>query len=227
MNRAYASSSLNDAQDNLGQVIHFAVNECHYDLDEFVSGFSGTVIAYHFEHDRYVICEKTGIELFFDICEATGKHLKSKEPDDYTLDYSPEYWTGMILATYQWYSGLSFFTINQVIKASKIRDLFDPFHEADITKSLEYLDQIFLRDKKETYLQYYRENFLYSISDISRITKIPVEILKKCEIMSDKPLINSLSGNELHSLAKLFKCKIDDLLEYIPEPIRKDEFYYS
>ncbi|MDY6321868.1 MAG: helix-turn-helix transcriptional regulator [Succinivibrio sp.] len=223
MNRAYKISSLDDAQDHLGQAFHYAANIFGLNLDAFAQSFSRTRIAALFERDRFVIAGESGIELFRDIVREAAIELDEKA--EISLDYSPEYWAGMMLAAYQWYSGLSFEAILGQIKAHEILDLFYPYHEAPPEKTLYWMDAKYLRRKTQTYFSAYRKSVLLSLEETSKLSGIPLETLKKCETMSQIPAINSLSGRELHSLSKLFDCEIGDLLEYEPEPLRADEYF--
>ena len=49
---------------------------------------------------------------------------------------SQEYWTGWILAYYQWYTGKSFRIIQKEVPIERIRDMYNPYHEMDISSAI-------------------------------------------------------------------------------------------
>ena len=59
------------------------------------------------------------------------------------LDKSPEYWAGWTLAYYQWESGKSFAEILSNVTLSELLDMYEVYHQMDISKSVEYLDSNF------------------------------------------------------------------------------------
>lgn len=63
-------------------------------------------------------------------------------PDDdiimpsYNTAKSQEYWTGWILAYYQWENGKTFEMIDKEIPICKIRNMYNPYHEMDISSAI-------------------------------------------------------------------------------------------
>lgn len=138
MIRAYDSSYLDDVRDNLGAMLDFAVNTCLYDLDGFYSWFLMTGVSDLIAEGkpRY-LAGLSGIELADVVVSRTGQLLPGHEP--YVMDLgSAEYWTGWALAYVQWYTGMSFKTLDRFgINAGTLIQLYPTLHEADDSKLLD------------------------------------------------------------------------------------------
>ena len=72
------------------------------------------------------------------LAETTGK-APDAAPQEH-FGRSREYWIGWAVAYYQWFSGRSYSDIFQVVTFYELQKLYDPLHEADITKFAEILD---------------------------------------------------------------------------------------
>ncbi len=111
MTRAYDEIYLDDAMKNLGSAFEYATIICKIDGREFMDLFVLSDIAAEFEkgNAKYV-SGMSGIELSRLIIKNCGKKLPEKTDIPY-VDYPLEYWTGWIMAYYQWYANKPFFAI--------------------------------------------------------------------------------------------------------------------
>ena len=77
MIHAYSENYLNDAMDNLGAMLDFAVNSCGEDIHLFYTRFLSSGIAAQIGrgNPRY-LCGKSGIEMALSVAERTGRPLK-------------------------------------------------------------------------------------------------------------------------------------------------------
>lgn len=119
----------------------FAVNTCHYSLEDTVRVFLDSGIAQEFgEGNPKFIAGRTGCELFWDCLWELNIEEPPCPPAMYE-DKTPEYWFGWAVAYYQWLRRIPFETIFAKISPRDIRNLYWPLHEADDRKFVEVLDE--------------------------------------------------------------------------------------
>lgn len=111
MMNAYDISYLDDAMKNLGEAVDYAVNSCHLEADDFIDMFIVSGVAGQFGSGvpKYV-SGISGTELVCEVISLTGREVSLPDAQK-EYDYSPEYWSGWILAYYQRYTGRSFKTL--------------------------------------------------------------------------------------------------------------------
>ena len=139
---AYNELYLDDAMQNLGDMVDYAVNALHYEPDEFFSWFISTEVAHNFEicNPKY-LGGMSGYELVYAVLRKKNMRIDYIEPS-INLEKSKEFWAGWVLAYYQWYSGRSFESIvNGGLPLSKIISMYI-LHEADVTKFAQIADKI-------------------------------------------------------------------------------------
>ena len=104
----YNELYLNDARKNLGETIEYAVVDLGSEPDEFFDYFITSGIADKFGkgNPKYTV-GMSGIELAECVLKEVGIEVKSKECDH--IGYKGiAYWSGWILAYYQWKTGRRF-----------------------------------------------------------------------------------------------------------------------
>ena len=105
---AYSEDYLENAQKNLGNMLDYAVYSLDLNLEKFYEMFLVSDVAKQFEiGNPSYIAGKNGCELAKEVLMQVGKTVPQKAEEMY-LDKSPEYWTGWVLAYYQWYRGVRF-----------------------------------------------------------------------------------------------------------------------
>lgn len=141
------------AQRNLGEAFDCAVNWLQIDIDTFTDCFikSGAAAQFELKNPKYIV-GMSGTELVMYIVRKMGLNVHLEDIDLW-LDnvfnssgrrygYSKEYWSGWILAYYQWKSGKSFSRIFQVLSAKKILLMYHPLHEAPEDKFVEVANEL-------------------------------------------------------------------------------------
>lgn len=178
MIHAYSENYLNDAMDNLGAMLDFAVNSCGEDIHLFYTRFLSSGIAAQIGrgNPRY-LCGKSGIEMALSVAERTGRPLKMA---DARIDMgSPEYWTGWTLAYLQWYLCADFkFLHSAGVGVGPLHERYATLHEADLSKSI-----AFARKQIEGYRRFYN----------------PLKALRKNAGLSQRELA-AQSGTTLRSI---------------------------
>ena len=105
---AYDEMYLDDAMDCLGEAVDYAANACSLPPDEFMELFiaSGKAAEFGAGVPR-VVSGRSGTELVMDILGEFWDDFEAPNPLE-GPECSPEYWSGWILAYYQWKKGDSF-----------------------------------------------------------------------------------------------------------------------
>ena len=147
MARAYKKTYLSGAMRNLAVMLDCGVKKYGYSVDEFYDKLLSCDVSRQFANGnpRYLV-GMSGAELADLVVEASGRDISNHNDGTYTV--GSEYWAGWVLAYYQWRSRRSFsymqkngLGINEVIK------MYNPLHEADISKFVEVADGIIERNK--------------------------------------------------------------------------------
>ncbi len=206
--RAYPEMYLSDAQSRLASLFDYALNDCDYDPDRFSKYFLISGIGKQFSNGnpRY-ISGKSGIETAIDIINLVSDRKNFVEPIS-NFNRTKEYWAGWILAYYQWKTSKSFDEIFNRLPLSKIIDLYNPYHEADISK--------FVKDINDKY--FFNETNLRRIRKRNGITQqklaeLSQTSLRSIEVYEQKHNdINKAQAETLFNIAKTLHCEIKDLL---------------
>ena len=140
--RAYDESYLNDSMDALGEMLDYAIVDCEHDPDEFFGWFVVSGVSAQFERGNpKFVAGMSGVEIAREVIfRVTGN--RETRPATQPLDRSPEYWTGWILAYYQWYRNLRFADIAEGgLPPSAVIGRYI-LHEADVSKFVEAADEV-------------------------------------------------------------------------------------
>ena len=211
MIHAYNESYLNDAKKTLAAMFDYAVNDCRFNIDKFATFFVKTGYAKQFETGNPgVISGMAGVELANKIIYKVfheDNSVDSIQPVYKTI----EYWAGWVLADYQWYSAYRFKDIFDKIKMSEIVDMYELYHEMDITRFYEKMDSIMNCNAAVTRLKTIREAAGFSQSELAKISGVSKRSIQMYE--QRKNDIDKAQGQILYKLAVTLGCSIEDLLE--------------
>lgn len=208
---AYDKKYVEEAMQNLGEMLDYAVNACDFELDDFwemflVSGYAdlfGKGVA-------KFVCGLSGTELAMEVMEKVSGRTDFIEP---RVEYctGPEYWCGWIVAYYQWYSGKSFQDIYDFIKMRDLRKMYATLHEASEQRCIESFNRILRMKAYATKLQKLRKDSGYSQKELAEKSGVNVRMIQQYETKSKD--INKAAVFTVSSLAKVLGCRIEDLLE--------------
>lgn len=155
---AYDKVYLRIAQRSLGEMLSYAVYDLGYELEDYYKIFLQSKYSMRFSKgDLFVITGMSGAELAIRVLDI---------PDDdiimpsYNTAKSQEYWTGWILAYYQWENGKTFEMIDKEIPICKIRNMYNPYHEMDISSAILKLREMSQVSRAETYLKNYAKGLV-------------------------------------------------------------------
>jgi DNA-binding transcriptional regulator YiaG len=214
MTRAYDETYLDDAMNNLGDMLDYAVFDLGFGLSEFFTFFINSGIAKSFGkgNPRYT-AGMSGPELASEVIFKTQR-TRPTEPPSENIEKSPEYWTGWILAYYQWHSASRFSDlIKKGLTVERVISLYPKLHEADISKFVEIADKTI------------EKNSALNVNNLKRIRKASGMTQKKLAEKSGAALrmiqlyeqrkqdINKAQAATLAGIARALGCDIEDLLE--------------
>ena len=154
MTRAYEETYLDDAMNNLGDMLDYAVNDCGYDSEDFFSRFIASGVAGFFEkgNPKYV-AGLSGPELASEVIFKTQRTRLDTPPSD-GVDKSAEYWAGWVFAYYQWYTARRFSDmLKNGLTIERVLSIYPTLHEADISKFVAVADRIIDKNSASKYEQ--------------------------------------------------------------------------
>lgn len=221
MIHAYSETYLDDAMQNLGEMLDYAVNSCYLDMDDFFEMFIVGGIASQFDNGvPGIVSGKSGTELVWEVLSKAGVSIKMSDPRE-DRDCSPEYWCGWIIAFYQWYTALSFKEILQICTMREIRKMYYTLHEASELKFVNTMNEIARRKKLPTKLQTLRKSRQLSQKLLSEKSGVTLRMIQQYENRSKD--INRAAAETLSALSRVLGCNVEDLLEYSFEEVTIDE----
>lgn len=211
MTRAYSESYLSDAKDRLSQFFDYMINDCGMNADWIASIFLSSGYAEQFERGNpAILAGMSGIELARVVVEATYKKKKLPEPG-YAERLSPEYWAGWALAEYQWYSGKRFKDIFEHMKLSEIISMYSVYHEMDISKFIETMEEKCTSALPECRLKKLRESRGLSQSELAKLSGVSLRSIQMYEQRVNN--IDKAQAQTIYKLSRVIGCSMEDLLE--------------
>ena len=211
MKQAYNELYLEDAMENMGEMLDYAVNVCGMDADEFWKLFLSSGLAEAFGNGvPRVVSGLSGTELVYEVYDKTG-NSKEVYPIQIEFGRSREYWSGWILAYYQWLSGKSFAGIHKMVPMKEILRLYPTLHEASEERFVEVMERLLSECGQITNLQKIRKSLGYSQGELAKKSGVNKRMIQQYEIGAKD--INKAAGITLFALAQALNCDIKDLLE--------------
>ena len=209
MIHAYDNNYLPRAQTLMGVMFHIAVYDLNIPLEIFYDKFLFSNISSNFEAgDSTILAGISGVELALDIINDDTK-ANSIHP---IFDRTPEYWCGWSLAYFQWYSGLKFLQINKYIPIIEILNMYNPYHEMDISHFCDHMSALYNSRKPYSNLKLLRLDANLSQSELSKLSEVPVRTIQQYEQKQKK--INKASTETIINLAKVLNCSVIELMEF-------------
>lgn len=202
MIHTYNEQYLSLIQVKLATMFELAVLYEHLAIDDFATTFVSSNICPAFESgDPVVVLGKSANELL--------GLLLNKDPLEIETDSSasPEYWVGWVLAYAQWYFNKPYRTILASLSCSKLLEYYFPYHEMDITASMEMIKKHL---DSPSSLKERRQGKKLSQTQLSLLSNVPLRSIKAYE--QGTVDISKAQGETLYALAKVLGCTIEDLI---------------
>ena len=211
MTHAYQEIYLSNAQSMLGDAFDYAINVCHIPGSSFVKLFIASTISKRLENgEPSYLSGKSGIEVAMEIlAETTGK-VPDAAPQEH-FGRSREYWIGWAVAYYQWFSGRSYSDIFKVVSFEELQKMYDPLHEADITKFADILDARMREFFADTSLKRIRTAYGCTQAELAKRSGVSLRSIQMYEQRNKD--INKASAETLLRLSRVLGCTMEDLME--------------
>jgi DNA-binding transcriptional regulator YiaG len=211
MIHAYDKLYLEKARTSLARMFDFAVHDLGFELANFyelyiISGYADLFG----KGDIRTIAGCSGIELTYTVLDKCNISYKRITPGN-IVDRSREYWTGWALAYYQFYSGLSFASIEKQVHISDIVAMYNPYHEMDIHQFVDRMNLLIHANRQEANLKRLRMYAQLSQSELARKSEIPLRTIQQYEQRQKN--INKAGADYVITLARVLGCNAEDLLE--------------
>lgn len=213
MTHAYSELYLDNAMCNLGDMMEYAVRDCHYTPEIFFGQFINSGIAKMFGrgNPKYV-GGLSGVELALEVME------KTEDRDHYAspafIEFKgPEYWAGWIMAYYQWYRNIKFEDmVKNGLSVPKVMSMYI-LHEADVSKFVEEADKIIERNKKNriSNLQRIRKARGITQKQLSEKSGVTLRMIQLYEQRQND--INKAHAEVVMHLAHVLGCDVESLME--------------
>lgn len=210
MIRAYDELYLSRFARALGFMFQEAIVEEGMETERFVHLFLTSIIPREIEfgNPKY-LAGMSGPEMYYDIMIQHGYLLASDINNQSKISgYSDVFWAGWILAQYQWHSQKRFKDILSVVSFSQLIQMYNPFHEADVTKILNELDQIM--NQQDSKLKSARILRGLTQEELARRSGVSINTIRSYE-QKTKDIMKAKVEIVL-DLAKVLKCSIHDIL---------------
>ena len=211
MIHAYSELYLECARSVMAHMFDYAVHGIGYNMKDFFEIFLVSPICEKIERgDAFTIAGKSGVELALEVAQLNECPV---EPEEVFLlmHRTPEFWLGWALAYYHWYRGCRFSELVQWISVQDMLQMYDKYHEMDITAFVERMDEISHEARMETRLKRYRSLMGLSQRELAERADIPVRTIQQYEQRQKN--INKAQGEYLIQLSKVLHCSAEDLLE--------------
>ena len=181
MIRAYDETYLVHSSRVLGWMLDSAVNLFGQAATEFWRNFISTGYADRFGNgESRLLAGMTGYELACSVLDAAQVEYTAVKPKEVT-DLSPEYWAGWALAHYQWRTALSFAEIDSFAQISEVVACYSPYHEMDVSRFCEHLDDLYRDAHPESRLKEARERRGMTQEALSAVSGVPLRMIQHYE----------------------------------------------
>ena len=213
MTNAYSELDLDDAMNNLGDMVEFAVCDLNLDPDEFFGWFISSGIASKFENGNpKYITGMSGIELAEAVLDETNVSYEKREPS-YAEFKGREYWAGWILAYYQWATGKRF---EDIVKGGlTLSTVFSMYilHEADESKFVSAANEIIARNRanRKSKLSEIRKARGFTQQQLSEASGVTLRMIQLYEQKRND--ISKAQVTVVINLAKALGCEVEDLID--------------
>ena len=207
---AYDDTLIYKARLCMAWMLDYAVYVLNMPIEDFYQLFLDSSFSDKFAAgDSSTIAGKSGPEIAYAVLKEKGYDIEYKEPK-YVIKRTPEYWTGWVLAYYQWYRNISFNKINDSVRISDILIMYDKYHEMDIDQFVIEMDRRRRTTFSDSALKRIRTYARLSQSELAKKSDVPVRTIQQYE--QKQKDINAARIDTVLRLAKALKCDVEDLM---------------
>ena len=210
MTRAYSELYISHAQTAMGSMLDYAVCDLKWELNEFYTAFINSGVSYRFGiGDPKYIAGMSGIEIARDVIMRVTGRYEDRESGCRT-GRSAEYWTGWSLAYYEWYRDIPFEKIERTVPVTQVVEMYNPYHEADISKFVAEIDKRIYTVNEEKMLARLRAYAGLTQKALAERSGVSVRMIEQYE-QGKKDLEHAQAATVVR-LARALNCRVEDLL---------------
>lgn len=211
MTHAYSDKYINDAANNMGEMLDYVENICDMELEEFFHMFIMSGYAKQFEKGvPSIVIGMSGIELAWEVIHHFDEEAELPEQH---VEYKTlsAYWIGTMLAYFQWKTCIPFQEIIEYITFEDLKKLYDTLRNRPKEEFADIICAVIQRDKTSTKLHKIRTACGLSQRQLADKSNVNIRNIQQYE-QRVKDINKAASGN-LAALADVMGCRIEDLLE--------------
>jgi DNA-binding Xre family transcriptional regulator len=209
MIRAYDEMYVEGAMIRMGDMLEYACLDCGYDPDGFWKMFLLSEVSHRFEiGDVSVVAGKSGPELAYIVVSAVDHREDVPEPI-WREGRSDLFWSGWVLAYYQWYTAQPFDFIWNSVSIRMLQRMYHTLHEADIMKAVEALTEM-QKEVRKTSLRNLRLVRGMTQQELADRAHMSISQLQRLEYGERK--VENLSLKSALALAKALGVGIEKFL---------------
>lgn len=208
MTHAYDEMYVDGAMIRLGDMLEYACLDFGYDPDAFFKMFIHSGYARRFEiGDVSVIAGKSGPEIAYEVLNVID-HVRDFQPPSWREERSDLYWSGWVLAYYQWEKNVPFADIWNFISIRMLQKMYPTLHEADISKAVDTMTEM-IKTTKKNKVQTLRLLRGMTQSELAERAHMTISQLQRIEYGERK--VENLSLKTAITLARALGVRVEEM----------------
>lgn len=208
MTHAYDEMYVEGAMIRMGDMLEYACLDCGYDPDAFFKMFILSGYARRFEiGDVSVIAGKSGPELAYEVLAAID-HVREFTAPKWREDRSDLYWSGWVLAYFQWEQNVTFSEIWNSISIRMLQKMYPTMHETDIRRATDAMNGM-LKSPGKTPVQTLRLVRGMTQQELAERANMTVSQLQRIEYGERK--VENLSLKTAIALASVLGVSVEEI----------------
>ena len=210
--RDYKELYFDDSINVVADIFDYAFNDVGLSLDMFTSIFINSREFKMIEIcNPYYVGGRSGAEIAMEILKNAFEEIVLPRPS-FHEQKNRYYWVGWALAQYQLYSDIPYKDIVSRIPLNELLNMYDVFHEMDISHFIESIDIKFKQRNKETKLKIFRVNAGLSQRELAEKSGVSLRLIQLYEQRAND--INKGQFETICLLSRALKCDVADLYEW-------------
>ena len=210
--RDYKELYFDDSINVVADIFDYALNDVGLSLDMFTSIFINSREFKMIEIcNPYYVGGRSGAEIAMEILKNAFEEIVLPRPS-FHEQKNRYYWVGWAFAQYQLYSDSPYKDIVSRIPLNELLNMYDAFHEMDISHFIESIDIKFKQRNKETKLKIFRVNAGLSQRELAEKSGVSLRLIQLYEQRAND--INKGQFETICLLSRALKCDVADLYEW-------------
>lgn len=208
MTHAYDEMYVEGAMIRIGDMLEYACLDLGYDPDAFFKMFLASGYARRFEiGDVSIVAGKSGPELAYEVLTAID-HVRELPAPTWREERSDLYWSGWVMAYFQWEKNVSFSYIWNSISIRMLQKMYPTMHEADINKAIDVMTAL-LKKTEKTPVKTLRLVRGMTQQELAKRANMTVSQLQRIEYGERK--VENLSLKTAIALATALGVSVDEI----------------